>query len=203
MFCQEHEEHLNLFLDGELKTAQTGARRAAEQVELFKHLSECGACRGFLDTMMRFRKAVALEQNSPFPADVDQGVFEELLRRKGAYARNSRREARSSFWTRQISLPVATAAVLLLCLLTGAVGWFWLGHHSARPDGPRVSSRATGVPVKVLVIYTMPEVVVPAEPANHREGNPIPVRIDQGGPSHAPEDQPHHSGFASVWSALL
>jgi anti-sigma factor RsiW len=69
MNCEQYQEHISQFIDGELL--------AAAETELFVHLGVCEQCRSFLKSVLSLRSTLSFEQSIAVPASLDRRVRAE------------------------------------------------------------------------------------------------------------------------------
>ena len=164
MSCERAQEQVSLWIDAELEESA--------QAALFGHLEGCSECRRFLDSMVRFRKAAAVDREeiflsagealpprSPVPAEA---------RRTDAGGKPTRRSQEAGQpgprWPRVLAggwrrLPAPVAAGLAVILLAaGAL----LGARLAAVSGgggPEWSAARMEKPA-VIVVCGLPEVEV-------------------------------------------
>lgn len=141
MSCETRQEQASLLIDAELPES--------EQVALFRHLEECGECRRFLDSMIRFRQAARRDQEAILLA------AEDILP-QGTPFEWRKRPVEAGFWQRlaaggwRVPAPVAVSLAAIL-LLGGAL----LGSRVARVAAPGGEIRPA-----VVVVCGLPPVDV-------------------------------------------
>jgi predicted anti-sigma-YlaC factor YlaD len=67
MNCEQNQEYISQFIDGELPSAA--------ETELFIHLGVCEQCRAFLKNALSLRDALAHTQHINVPTSLDQRIF--------------------------------------------------------------------------------------------------------------------------------
>jgi anti-sigma factor RsiW len=67
MNCEQVQEYISQFIDGELLPTA--------EAELFIHLGTCEHCRTFLKDVLSLRNTLALAPQSPVPASLDRRVL--------------------------------------------------------------------------------------------------------------------------------
>jgi len=109
----QREEHLNLFLDGELPLDR--------QEELYAHLAQDRKARSFMDHVMLFRR-MSRQEYIEVPPAVDDAFFRRLDALKRSGERVDRFVEREPLWNtrRPVSLKTAVAAVVAVFM----IGWF-------------------------------------------------------------------------------
>jgi predicted anti-sigma-YlaC factor YlaD len=107
MNCDEANELINLFVDGELPTPNHDP--------LFKHLSDCSECRLFFKGILRLREIEQKEQIA-YPAELDNSIFSTI----GI----STKLNNAPIWRRsfRLSFPLAAAALIVVVLLGAILG---------------------------------------------------------------------------------
>lgn len=107
--CDQIEEALNQYVDGELASARQSA--------LFQHLATCDECRKTLEAVLAFRRMSRLEKIAVPPA-VDATLMERLAQHKKRNALVDRRVDRNPLWEtrRPISIGVAVVACVAVFL---------------------------------------------------------------------------------------
>jgi len=88
MTCDEYQEQVSQYIDGELNDKNSGG--------LFKHLSVCGECRSFLRSTLELRSK----------------IHDEMLMEKEGYARE-----RPSAFTTAFALPLVALLVAFFLFL--------------------------------------------------------------------------------------
>lgn len=186
MQCANHEENLNLFLDGQLP--------AEAQIGLFKHLAQCSDCRDFLEKANRFRR-LARSETVAFPEKIDRLLYEEILRRGKAASEPKPARSAPPAWRQRVAVPrFAVAAVIALLLLLGGMEiQNRLNPPPAIPVYQMMMPNAN--PVGVIYIIAQP---VPFEPPT-----PVsPEALPKKGVPHESQN-PAVAAFISLWSAVL
>ena len=100
MNCEQYQEQISQFIDGELlPTAET---------ELFVHLGVCEHCRTFLKNTLSLRNIFASAQQIAIPASLDQQVLDQnsSVTKKAVH--------QNFVWRFTASAPVAPAIPALL-----------------------------------------------------------------------------------------
>lgn len=186
MLCASHEENLNLFLDGQLPVEA--------QIELFKHLAGCDGCRDFLEKTNRFR-AAARREKIPFPENLDRALFEEILRRRHAHARETPTRRIFPGWRQPVAVPkfAVAAVVIILLVLSGLEINDRLTPPPAIPVYQMMMPNAN--PVGVIYIIAQP---MPVESFK----SVMPDTTLKKGTPHEPPN-PSIAAFISLWSAVL
>ena len=107
------EEHLNLFLDGELPLER--------QEDLYAHLAQDRKARSFMDHVMLFRR-MSRQEYIEVPPAADEAFFRRLDALKRSGERVDRFVEREPLWNsrRPVSLKTAVAAVVVVFM----IGWF-------------------------------------------------------------------------------
>lgn len=110
---EKAEEHLNLFLDGELPLDQ--------QEDLYAHLARDRNARSFMDHVMLFRR-MSRQEYIEVPPAADDAFFRRLDALKRSGERVDRFVEREPLWNtrRPVSLKTAVAAVVAVFM----IGWF-------------------------------------------------------------------------------
>ncbi len=140
MTCESWQEQTSGLLDAELEES--------DQVRVFRHLETCQDCRLFLDSMIRFRKAVQTDQERIL-LTADE-VVPARLRIPPS------RSAREPGWMRALlgwRLPAPVAVGMAAVLVAGGV---LLG---ARLESAAESAGKRGEP-QVVLVYGLPQVEV-------------------------------------------
>ena len=68
MNCEQYQEQVSQFMDGELPPITEN--------ELFAHLGTCEICRGFLKNVISLRNTMTLDQQIAVPASLDRRLLE-------------------------------------------------------------------------------------------------------------------------------
>ncbi len=109
MGCNEYEEQVSQYIDGELGDEHSGT--------LFKHLGTCAECRSFLRSTLELRSKIHDEML------IEREMQEEIVRTKSAGS-----AIRPALLGRRISLSPAVAlsilvlVVMITTLVVGSVG---------------------------------------------------------------------------------
>jgi predicted anti-sigma-YlaC factor YlaD len=98
MTCDEYQEQVSQYIDGELKDKDSGT--------LFKHLSTCGECRSFLRSTLEMRSKIHDEM---------------LMEHEGATNRKKNRLVVIQNKTMKISRVLAGATLAVIILVTAFV----------------------------------------------------------------------------------
>jgi hypothetical protein len=111
MNCEESKILINLFIDNEIDSNSDS--------DLFLHLAECKECRDFLNTIIRFRKNIKMEE-CLFPESLDQKILSSLSDKLNFKHNLEIEKKKRSFWNWKFSISVpAFAAIILLLILSG------------------------------------------------------------------------------------
>src|SRR5262249_48497055 len=100
MTCQEFQQHLSAFVDGELGVEETLTAEA--------HAGECPQCRGFAEQEQRFRLLLRRQPRESAPPDFRARLLARCRKEAG------RRAVRT--WL-LATIPAAAAAVLVLAVV--------------------------------------------------------------------------------------
>ena len=160
MTCEEYEEQLSAFVDGEVPLP--------ESVQVFAHLAECGDCRMFLGALMKVKKSTS-EEEIAFPEELDEDIFAAVKQLRPVPVRYNLKQ--TGFLGRRLSwsFGVAATAVIFAFLVGGALGSF-VGIRSVHEVVPTATVKygeQGRQPAAVLIIYSLPEVqstgIIPAK----------------------------------------
>jgi anti-sigma factor RsiW len=138
MTCNDFQERLSAFTDGELSDR--------ESAEVFTHAGTCRRCRDFLGSLVRVRSAISrLPVLQPDPGLEDRIVG---LQERKETAGRSLPAGIHGLWMRNLRVPAAAlAAGVALFLMTTAISlWLWLS-----PLTP---------PREVVYVFGLPQVEV-------------------------------------------
>ncbi len=121
MNCEQYQEKISQFVDGELPPA--------EENDLFTHLSTCENCRKFLKDVIALDNTISSTRQITVPASLDRKVLEgRLLTTKkisdGIFA-GLFKESRYSF--RTIGL-----AIIFSALIGGTISTLWYKSNNAQ-----------------------------------------------------------------------
>jgi hypothetical protein len=119
MMCEQYQEQISQFIDGELLPAA--------ETELFMHLGVCEHCRTFLKSVLTLRNTLALSQQIEVPVSLDQHVnaFSSSAKKPILHMPGMRSGQMYSF--RAIGL-----AVLVSIITTVSVSSFWYQHSQTQ-----------------------------------------------------------------------
>ncbi len=111
MKCDDMQYNISAYLDDALDLSS--------QATMFAHLGECGQCRLFLRRMLDLRAGLAAIPAPEVPPSLDRRVMRLKLKRtrpmKGA------RERLRTLWSQRLSVPLPSAALIALALITVTV----------------------------------------------------------------------------------
>ena len=121
MNCEQYQEQISQFIDGELlPTAET---------ELFAHLGACEQCRTFLKNALSLRNTLALTRQIDVPASLDQRVLAH-------HASTTKRTVHQNFVWRfteaKYSFRTIGLAIIISALTSVLFSSFW--HTSYQPQ---------------------------------------------------------------------
>jgi len=121
MNCEQYQEYISQFIDGELDNA--------DEACLFGHLGLCEQCRTFLKNVLSLRNTLTVSPQLAVPASLDQRVLNQL-------SSNMKQPLHQNiFWrTRkpQYSFRTIGLAVLLSVVTTIFVSSFWYQHSQTQ-----------------------------------------------------------------------
>ncbi|MEM1268881.1 MAG: zf-HC2 domain-containing protein [Bacteroidota bacterium] len=156
--CEQHEEALNLYLDGELSFEA--------QPELFEHLASCSGCRETFNTLLTFR-AITREERIVLPMLADEAVLRRLNRSKQSAGRRDRVLDRRPLWQSRPKAAYGAAAALGMVLilfgtvLTPRTGSDLLpGPVQAEAQPIETVALEATVPAEEVVYYFYPGITV-------------------------------------------
>ena len=111
MTCDDRQLSISMYLDDALE--------AASQEEMFSHLATCAGCREFLRRSLDLRAGFAAMTVPEVPASLDRRVKRlspGTLRPMRGIGDRVR-----SFWSHRLSVPLPSAALIALALITVTV----------------------------------------------------------------------------------
>jgi anti-sigma factor RsiW len=154
MCCDDRQEQITLFIDGELSTR--------DQIELFKHLTNCPNCQSFINVMIRTREIQKREQIN-YSAEIDENLLSRLDSLRQTVNKEIQHTTPTQFApTRRritLSIPVAfgaAAATIIIGFLLG--GFLYRGPATSTVTGNIPSQYPQ--PTAVIFYYSMPPVEV-------------------------------------------
>lgn len=155
MNCTDYKEQISRFVDNELEPLS--------QIALFDHLAECMECQLFLDSLMKF-KSLKNREEVEFPSEIDEGLFNEVNRRRFVYRLGKRGlEVKTPFWERKVAMPMPALAAMIVVAVLGvsslfvnllAPGRALQAEASQRPQTERV------VQTRETIVYGLPAMTV-------------------------------------------
>ena len=154
MYCNDQQELITFFIDGELAIP--------EQIELFKHLAVCSDCQSFIDTMMRMREIEKREQIR-CPSEVDEAILFRLSQRDRSDIFGDSVKKKTGIFkiSRRITLPLPVAVGAAVAAIV--IGFFLSGilYRGAEPATfPATLTQQQTQPAAVIFIYGMPPMEV-------------------------------------------
>ena len=114
MNCEEYQEHISQFIDGELDSTSESA--------LFRHLGSCDHCRTFLKNILSVRNAFTGTREIIIPASLNQKVLRH-------------RSLQQPFWLKrktQYSFRAITLAIIFSILTSSMITSLW--YTSQQPQ---------------------------------------------------------------------
>jgi anti-sigma factor RsiW len=111
MTCDDRQLSISMYLDDALE--------AASQEEMFSHLATCAGCREFLRRSLDLRAGFAAMAAPEIPASLDRRV-KRLFPVRGRAVKGAGERIRS-YWSRRLSVPLPSAALIALALITATV----------------------------------------------------------------------------------
>ncbi len=123
MTCDDHQQTISEFLDGELATSS--------EPDLYAHLGGCTSCREFMRSSLRTREYLAREEAPPVPASLDARIS---LLAGGRFAVRPRVSHRIlDLLKERVSVPVPAVVLSSIVLaLSLAVGGFLFATRESR-----------------------------------------------------------------------
>jgi anti-sigma factor RsiW len=117
MNCEQYQEYISQFIDGELDSAS--------ETSLFGHLGSCEECRSFLKGILSLRNAMIVSPQLTIPASLDQRVLNQpSSNRKQPILQNILwRSGKPQYSFRAIGF-----AVMFSIVTTIFVSSFWYQH---------------------------------------------------------------------------
>jgi hypothetical protein len=147
MNCDQYQEKLNAFFDGERTDALIG--------DAFAHLYGCPVCQTFWREIIDFRN-MAVNDSIPYPAGIDRSIYGLQRRKKSAPS--------FEFHLRMPRFAFGTVAALLL-IIAFAAGYI---ISDKRSDGMvPVQMPEYALPARVVYVYTIPGATVYANEEIH------------------------------------
>jgi predicted anti-sigma-YlaC factor YlaD len=118
MNCEQYQEQVSQFMDGELPPITEN--------ELFAHLGTCEICRGFLKNVISLRNTITLDRQIAVPASLDRRVFERHfpITKKMADQTFIRRFRENKYSFRAIGL-----AIILSALTAVLISSLWYSSY--------------------------------------------------------------------------
>ncbi len=149
MTCDDHQQMISEFLDGELATSS--------ERDLFAHISGCTSCREFMRSSIRTREYLAREEAPRVPASLDARITRLAGERIAVRPRVRRRIL--DLLKERVSVPVPALLLSSIVLaLSLAVGGFLF------------ATRESGRGATAQYIMSLPEVEVRGIlPENHNQ----------------------------------
>jgi len=157
MNCEQYQEKLNAFFDGERNDPSAG--------ETFAHLFGCPACQTFWREIVDFRN-MAANDSIPYPSAIDRSVY-GLQRRK-------RNASSFEFHLRMPRFAFATAAALLL-IIAFAAGYLISDRRTQEVMPVQMSEYA--LPARVVYVYAIPGATVYANDEIHKSPRDLKPEI--------------------------
>jgi anti-sigma factor RsiW len=143
MKCDDFQLMISTYIDNALDAPSQGS--------MFAHLGTCDECRMFLRRMLDLRGRFAAIPAPEVPVSLDKRVMGATIKR----ARRVKGERIRSLWSHRLSVPLPSAALIALALITATVISISLWQ---KPD--------------VISLYCLPAVDVyaeqPTNPANSK-----------------------------------
>jgi len=122
MNCEQYQEYISQFIDGELPPTA--------EIELFVHLGVCEQCRTFLKNVLSLSNTLTLSQQMTVPASLDQRILNQMS------SNVKQQTLQNLFWHKgktQYSFRAIGLAVIFSAILTSIlVSSFW--HLSYQPQ---------------------------------------------------------------------
>jgi anti-sigma factor RsiW len=140
MKCDDMQYDISAYLDDALDLSS--------QATMFAHLGECGQCRVFLRRMLDLRAGLAAIPAPEVPPSLDRRVMR--LRMKRTRPIKGAGERLRTLWSQRLSVPLPSAALIALALITVTVLSISLWQ---KPD--------------VISVPSLPAVDVYAEPSTN------------------------------------
>jgi anti-sigma factor RsiW len=140
MKCDDFQLMISTYIDDALDAPSQGT--------MFAHLGECGECRLFLRCMLDLRAGLAAIPAPEVPPSLDRRVMRLRMKRTGAL--KGAGERIRTIWLHRLSVPLPSAALIALALITVTVLSISLWQ---KPD--------------VISVYCLPAVDVYAEPSTN------------------------------------
>ncbi len=106
MTCNEVQQEISAFMDDALELTQQGG--------IFLHLGTCPVCRTFFGRLLETRRVLGALPQPEVPARLDGRVLRSAPRRE-------RPRRLAALWGHRLSVPLPSAAILALALLTATV----------------------------------------------------------------------------------
>lgn len=111
MTCEDVQAAISAYADGEVHPDEEGA--------MFVHIAGCAECRTFLRSVLDLRSAFAAAEPVDVPLSLDRNV---LAIRPGATAPAAhRRRWLAGLWERRLSVPLPSAALVAITLVSIAL----------------------------------------------------------------------------------
>jgi anti-sigma factor RsiW len=111
MKCDDMQYDISAYLDDALDLSS--------QATMFAHLGECGQCRVFLRRMLDLRAGLAAIPAPEVPPSLDRRVMRLRMKRAGAL--KGAAERLRTLWSQRLSVPLPSAALIALALITVTV----------------------------------------------------------------------------------
>jgi len=111
MKCDDLQLMISTYIDDALDAPSQGI--------MFAHLGTCGTCRVFLRRMLDLRAGLSAFPAPEVPPSLDRRVMR--LRMKRARTMKGAAERIRTLWSRRLSVPLPSAALIALALVTVTV----------------------------------------------------------------------------------
>jgi anti-sigma factor RsiW len=111
MNCDDMQLHISTYIDDALD--------APSQSTMFTHLGTCSECRIFLRRMLDLRAGLAASPAPEVPPSLDKRVMR--LKMKRARTMTGAAERIRTLWSQRLSVPLPSAALIALALITATV----------------------------------------------------------------------------------